>query len=66
MTTGRHLIRDLHCVACGHLVGWRYEYAYERREKVGTEENDADSSIWSGATSQRLKGIVDAYLDLFL
>ena len=33
MTTGKHVVRDLRCVACGHLLGWRYELAHERREK---------------------------------
>jgi len=33
MTTGRHIVRDLYCVACGTNLGWRYEMAHERREK---------------------------------
>lgn len=33
MTTGRHLVRDLHCVACGALLGWRYDAAYVHTEK---------------------------------
>jgi hypothetical protein len=33
MTTGKHLVRDLYCIACGTILGWRYELAHERREK---------------------------------
>ena len=33
MTTGSHLIRDLFCVSCGNTLGWRYECAYETKEK---------------------------------
>lgn len=33
MTTGRHCVRDLYCVGCDLLLGWRYEFAQERREK---------------------------------
>ncbi|KAG7668973.1 hypothetical protein Ndes2437B_g06707 [Nannochloris sp. 'desiccata'] len=33
MTTGKHIVRDLYCIACGTNLGWRYELAHEEREK---------------------------------
>ncbi|KAJ5888406.1 yippee-like protein [Penicillium taxi] len=33
MTTGRHLVRDIHCCQCQTTVGWKYEKAYEPNEK---------------------------------
>ena len=28
MTTGRHVVEDLHCVYCMQLVGWTYVSPY--------------------------------------
>jgi len=33
MTTGRHVVRDLFCVCCKSLLGWKYDIAYEQPEK---------------------------------
>ena len=33
MTTGRHVVRDLFCVSCRSLIGWKYEMAFEHQEK---------------------------------
>lgn len=33
MTTGKHIVRDLHCVKCHQLLGWKYDYAYEETQK---------------------------------
>ncbi|KAI9721877.1 MAG: hypothetical protein M1828_004972 [Chrysothrix sp. TS-e1954] len=33
MTTGRHVVRDIFCKQCRHLVGWKYEKAFEASEK---------------------------------
>ena len=33
MTTGIHVVRDLFCVSCSTILGWRYELAHEDREK---------------------------------
>ncbi|ORY82045.1 yippee zinc-binding protein Moh1 [Protomyces lactucae-debilis] len=29
MTTGKHLVRDIHCRRCDQCVGWKYDKAYE-------------------------------------
>ncbi|GAQ39121.1 putative Yippee zinc-binding protein Moh1 [Aspergillus tubingensis] len=29
MTTGRHIVRDIHCRQCKETVGWKYDKAYE-------------------------------------
>jgi hypothetical protein len=33
MTTGRHIVRDIACVSCKEVVGWKYDRAYERTEQ---------------------------------
>jgi hypothetical protein len=33
MTTGRHIVRDIHCRQCNEVVGWKYDKAYETSEK---------------------------------
>lgn len=33
MTTGRHVVRDIHCRGCNTCVGWKYDKAYESSEK---------------------------------
>lgn len=33
MTTGRHVVRDIHCRQCKEVVGWKYDRAYEPNEK---------------------------------
>lgn len=33
MTTGRHVVRDIHCRQCKETVGWKYDKAYEASEK---------------------------------
>jgi hypothetical protein len=33
MTTGRHEVRDISCRQCKETVGWKYDKAYEEREK---------------------------------
>jgi hypothetical protein len=33
MTTGRHVVRDIHCRQCKETVGWKYDKAYENSEK---------------------------------
>lgn len=33
MTTGRHLVRDIHCRQCKEKVGWLYDKAFEASEK---------------------------------
>lgn len=33
MTTGRHVVRDIHCKQCNECVGWKYDKAYEPSEK---------------------------------
>ena len=33
MTTGRHIVRDIACVSCKEVVGWKYDRAYEPSEQ---------------------------------
>ena len=33
MTTGLHTVRDIHCIACQSLVGWKYDKAYESSQR---------------------------------
>jgi hypothetical protein len=33
MTTGRHIVRDIHCKQCKETVGWKYDKAFEASEK---------------------------------
>jgi len=37
LLTGLHSVRDLFCISCETLIGWKYEEAYEesQRYKVG-------------------------------
>jgi Yippee zinc-binding/DNA-binding /Mis18, centromere assembly len=33
MTTGKHIVRDISCVSCKEIVGWKYDRAYEPSEQ---------------------------------
>ena len=33
MTTGKHMVHDIHCNKCLRVVGWRYERAFEASQK---------------------------------
>ncbi|XP_059667974.1 protein yippee-like [Cornus florida] len=33
MMTGLHTVVDIFCVACGSIVGWKYEAAHEKSQK---------------------------------
>jgi len=33
MTTGKHIVRDISCVSCKEVVGWKYDRAYEASEQ---------------------------------
>ncbi|KAI9155930.1 hypothetical protein H9P43_009040 [Blastocladiella emersonii ATCC 22665] len=33
MTTGLHTVRDILCIGCGRVVGWKYEHAYEESQR---------------------------------
>ncbi|KLT38798.1 yippee-like protein, partial [Cutaneotrichosporon oleaginosum] len=33
MRTGKHTVRDLYCSVCHHVLGWKYDFAYEPGEK---------------------------------
>ncbi|TCD70068.1 hypothetical protein EIP91_005050 [Steccherinum ochraceum] len=33
MTTGAHVVRDIHCIKCGTYLGWKYDRAYEPSQK---------------------------------
>ncbi|KAJ7949959.1 Protein yippee-like [Quillaja saponaria] len=33
MITGMHVVVDIFCVACGSIVGWKYESAFEKTQK---------------------------------
>lgn len=33
LMTGMHTVNDIHCSSCYQILGWRYEKAYEEREK---------------------------------
>ena len=33
MTTGKHMVHDIHCNKCLRVVGWRYERAFEESQK---------------------------------
>jgi len=33
MTTGKHIVRDISCVSCKSVVGWKYDRAYEPSEQ---------------------------------
>ncbi|KAH7278608.1 hypothetical protein KP509_38G048600 [Ceratopteris richardii] len=33
LMTGLHTVMDIHCSSCFQVLGWRYEKAYEDKEK---------------------------------
>ncbi|KAH7104100.1 yippee-like protein [Auriculariales sp. MPI-PUGE-AT-0066] len=33
MTTGKHIVRDIYCVRCGEMLGWKYDVAFEDSQK---------------------------------
>ena len=33
MTTGLHTVRDIFCVACGAILGWKYVSAFEKDQR---------------------------------
>ncbi|KAG8927370.1 hypothetical protein FRC03_000111 [Tulasnella sp. 419] len=33
MTTGLHTVRDIKCIKCGCILGWKYDRAYEESQK---------------------------------
>ena len=33
LLTGLHAIADIHCENCENTLGWKYEHAYENRQK---------------------------------
>jgi len=33
MTTGLHTVRDIQCIKCGTIVGWKYDRAYEESQQ---------------------------------
>jgi len=33
MLTGRHTVRDVHCIVCSEKLGWSYEYACEEGQR---------------------------------
>ncbi|KAI9595268.1 yippee zinc-binding protein-like protein Moh1 [Syncephalis fuscata] len=33
MTTGRHIVRDIECIECHQVIGWRYVKAYEESQR---------------------------------
>ncbi|KAI4528437.1 yippee-like protein [Schizophyllum commune Loenen D] len=33
MTTGTHTVRDIYCVKCNQVLGWKYERAFEASQK---------------------------------
>ena len=33
MTTGLHTVKDIFCVRCGKVIGWKYEKAFEESQK---------------------------------
>ena len=37
LMTGLHVVRDVFCVRCGHILGWTYDHAHDEGEryKVG-------------------------------
>lgn len=51
MTTGLHTIRDIHCVACGMVVGWKYVKAFESSQRYKEGSLDLDFAQLQNATS---------------
>ena len=33
MTTGLHTVRDIICIHCSNVLGWKYEKAFEINQK---------------------------------
>jgi len=33
MTTGLHTVRDIQCIKCGTIIGWKYDRAYEESQQ---------------------------------
>ncbi|KAI8800504.1 yippee zinc-binding/DNA-binding /Mis18, centromere assembly-domain-containing protein [Cladochytrium replicatum] len=33
MMTGKHIVRDISCISCSTVLGWKYERAYVEAEK---------------------------------
>ena len=33
LITGRHLVMDVSCVGCQHVIGWKYKEAYELSQR---------------------------------
>ncbi|GAB4826489.1 hypothetical protein Ancab_033384 [Ancistrocladus abbreviatus] len=33
LLSGLHIVNDIYCSSCQQILGWRYEKAYEEREK---------------------------------
>jgi len=33
MTTGNHTVRDIYCIKCGTVLGWKYDFAYDVSQK---------------------------------
>ncbi|KAI0034932.1 yippee-like protein [Vararia minispora EC-137] len=33
MTTGNHTVRDIECVKCHVILGWKYDFAYDSDQK---------------------------------
>ncbi|RPA85917.1 yippee-like protein [Ascobolus immersus RN42] len=33
MTTGTHVVRDIKCMSCQEVVGWKYDKAFEPSQK---------------------------------
>ncbi len=33
LLTGRHSVRDVHCISCEEILGWKYEIAFEEQQK---------------------------------
>ncbi|KAJ3211080.1 hypothetical protein HDU67_004788 [Dinochytrium kinnereticum] len=33
MTTGLHTVRDIYCLCCHSIVGWKYDKAYEESQR---------------------------------
>lgn len=32
MLTGRHVVRDVHCKNCNTVIGWMYEFAFDKTQ----------------------------------
>jgi len=43
MTTGKHVVRDIFCVRCGELLGWKYVRVTPRR---GVPQRISDRELY--------------------